>query len=177
MNAALIPSLHETPNASAPAYGSGARTWRRCSPSRSRSPPDRRQPPRHSSAACPPAPIHEGIFHPFKDFIVIETERPGHEAGTRLYPVGEAARLTDYLREFVDRGIKRGKIPFRRVDGVRMVTLADLLADNSPRQPAPPSRIKRGSVSVLIISARLVSGSIPQGLGRLSQHFPSRFAK
>ena len=72
-------------------------------------------------------------FHPFKDFIVIETERPGHEAGTRLYPVGEAARLTDYLREFIDRGIKRGKIPFQRVDGARMVTLDDVLNDKARR--------------------------------------------
>ena len=64
---------------------------------------------------------------------MIETEGPGHEAGTRLYLVGEAARLTDYLREFVDRGIKRGKIPFRRVDGVRMVTLDDVLADKARR--------------------------------------------
>jgi hypothetical protein len=62
------------------------------------------------------------------------SERPCGNAGSRLYPIGDAARLTDYLREWIDRGIKRGKIPSQRINGVRMVTLADVLADKKRRE-------------------------------------------
>ena len=61
------------------------------------------------------------------------SEGPGLAAGTRLHPVGEAARLTDWLREFIDRAVKRGKIPLHRVDGVRTVRLEDVLAEKARR--------------------------------------------
>jgi hypothetical protein len=66
---------------------------------------------------------------------MIVSDGPGREAGTRLYPVGDAARLADYLREYIDRGIKRGKIPATRVNGVRMVALDDVIADKARRAP------------------------------------------
>jgi hypothetical protein len=62
------------------------------------------------------------------------SERPCGNAGSRLYAIGDAARLTDYLREWIDRGIKRGKISSQRINGVRMVTLADVLADKKRRE-------------------------------------------
>jgi hypothetical protein len=59
---------------------------------------------------------------------VVETESPGREAGARLVTVGQAAYLTDTARDIVDRAIKRGRIPFKRVDGVRMIALSDWVA-------------------------------------------------
>ena len=50
---------------------------------------------------------------------------PGQTAG-RLVTIGEAARQSGQLREHVDRAIKRGLIPFERVDGQRVVELANV---------------------------------------------------
>ena len=50
-------------------------------------------------------------------------ERPAQVAGPNLVTVGAAALHCDTIREWVDRGIKRGKIPFVRINGTRMVDL------------------------------------------------------
>ena len=53
-------------------------------------------------------------------------ERPGQQAGTIMLTVGEAAQLVDRPREKIDRAIKRGRLPFTRVEGRRMVSVDDL---------------------------------------------------
>jgi hypothetical protein len=56
--------------------------------------------------------------------VIISDRRPA-SGGQRLVTIGEAARLTHSAREYVDKAIKRGKIPFQRIEGVRMVDLND----------------------------------------------------
>jgi hypothetical protein len=51
-------------------------------------------------------------------------DRPGLTAGSEWTPVGAAAREVGILREFIDRAIQRGQIPFDRINGVRVVRLA-----------------------------------------------------
>ena len=54
-----------------------------------------------------------------------DSDRRPASGGPRLVTIGQAAHLTHSAREYVDKAIKRGKIPFQRVDGVRMVDLND----------------------------------------------------
>jgi hypothetical protein len=51
-------------------------------------------------------------------------DRLGHMAGSECRPVGVAAREVGILREYIDCAIKRGQIPFNRINGVRVVKLA-----------------------------------------------------
>jgi hypothetical protein len=51
-------------------------------------------------------------------------DRLGQMAGSELRPVGVAAREVGILREFIDRAIQRGQIPFDRLNGVRVVKMA-----------------------------------------------------
>ncbi len=51
-------------------------------------------------------------------------DRPGLAAGSEWKAVGVAAREAGILREFIDRAIQRGQIPFDRINGVRVVRLA-----------------------------------------------------
>jgi hypothetical protein len=45
-------------------------------------------------------------------------------ACSELRPVGVAAREVGVLREYLDCAIKRGQVPFDRINGVRVVKLA-----------------------------------------------------
>jgi hypothetical protein len=51
-------------------------------------------------------------------------DRLGHVAGSECKLVGVAAREVGILREYLDCAIKRGQIPFDRINGVRVVKLA-----------------------------------------------------
>jgi hypothetical protein len=50
-------------------------------------------------------------------------DRLGHVAGSECRPVGVAAREVGILREYIGCAIKRGQIPFDRINGVRVVNL------------------------------------------------------
>ena len=50
-------------------------------------------------------------------------DRLGHAAGSEWKPVGARPR-SRILREFIDCAIKRGQIPFDRINGVRVVKIA-----------------------------------------------------
>jgi hypothetical protein len=60
-------------------------------------------------------------------------DRPGRMAGSEWKAVGVAAREVGILREFIDRAIQRGQIPFDRINGVRVVKLAHTRAVKSWR--------------------------------------------
>jgi hypothetical protein len=51
-------------------------------------------------------------------------DRLGLMACSELRPVGVAAREVGVLREYLDCAIKRGQVPFDRINGVRVVKLA-----------------------------------------------------
>ncbi len=80
--------------------------------------------PRRERATANMSGDHQGIFN------VTILERPGQSAGIGrqafLLPVGDAARLVGALRERVDRAIKRGQLPYTRVDGRRLVSVVEL---------------------------------------------------
>jgi hypothetical protein len=67
------------------------------------------------------------------------SETPSREAG-ELRPVGTAARAVGTLRVWIDRAIQRGQIPCHRINGVRMVTLADAAAVKKRRDALEASR-------------------------------------
>jgi hypothetical protein len=52
------------------------------------------------------------------------SDRLGLMAGSECKPVGVAAREVGVLREYLDCAIKRGQIPFDRINGVRVVKLS-----------------------------------------------------
>lgn len=51
-------------------------------------------------------------------------DRLGLMAGSEYRPVGAAAREVGILREYIDCAIKRGQIPFDRINGVRVIKIA-----------------------------------------------------
>jgi hypothetical protein len=56
--------------------------------------------------------------------IIMTIDTPRLMAGSECRPVGVAAREVGILREFIDRAIQRGQIPFDRINGVRVVRLS-----------------------------------------------------
>ena len=51
------------------------------------------------------------------------TYTPRLMAGSEWRPVGVAAREVGILREYLERAIRRGQVPFDRINGVRVVRL------------------------------------------------------
>jgi hypothetical protein len=51
-------------------------------------------------------------------------DTPRRMAGSEWRPVGVAAREVGILREYLERAIQRGQIPFDRINGVRVVRLS-----------------------------------------------------
>jgi hypothetical protein len=72
---------------------------------------------------------------------VIVSDKPRQQAGSDgLWPIGTAARAVGTLRTWIDRAIQRGHIPCQRINGVRMVTLADAAAVKKRRDALEASR-------------------------------------
>ena len=67
------------------------------------------------------------------------SETPSREAG-ELRPVGAAARDVGTLRVWIGRAIQHSQIPCQRINGVRMVTVADAAAVKKRRDALEASR-------------------------------------
>ena len=54
--------------------------------------------------------------------------RLGAQTGRELVSIGDAARVVGCVRDEIDRAMRDGRLPVRRIDGKRMADLADVLA-------------------------------------------------